>query len=59
MSIEKDHPKLSLRRQCRLLSMSRSSLYYTPVGESTENLALMRLIDQQFLERPWYLNAEL
>ncbi len=54
MSIEKDHSRLSLRRQCRLLSLSRSSLYYTPVGESAANLALMRLIDQQFLETPWY-----
>ena len=54
MSVKKDHSKLSLRRQCRLLSLSRSTLYYTPVGESVENLALMRLIDQQFLETPWY-----
>jgi len=54
MSIEKDHPRLSVRRQCRLLSLSRSMLYYAPVGESAENLALMRLIDQQFLETPWY-----
>ena len=54
MCIEKDHPRLSLRRQCRLLSLSRSALYYTPVGESAENLALMALIDRQFLETPWY-----
>jgi putative transposase len=54
MCIAKDHPRLSLRRQCRLLSLSRSVLYYTPVGESAENLALMRLIDRQFLETPWY-----
>lgn len=54
MKIDRDHPKLSQRRQCRLLSLSRSSLYYTPVGESAENLALMRLIDEQFLETPWY-----
>jgi hypothetical protein len=40
MCIAKDHPRLSLRRQCRLLSLSRSVLYYTPVGESAENLAL-------------------
>ena len=53
MCIEKDHPRLSLRRQCRLLSLSRSVLYYTPVGESAENLALMALIDRQFLETPW------
>ena len=54
MCIEKDHPRLSLRRQCRLLSLSRSVLYYTPVGETAENLALMALIDRQFLETPWY-----
>jgi putative transposase len=52
--IEKDHPRLSVRRQCRLLSLTRSTVYYTPAGESAENLALMRLIDEQFLETPWY-----
>jgi putative transposase len=54
MCIEKGHPRLSLRRQCRLLSLSRSVLYYTPVGETAGNLALMALIDRQFLETPWY-----
>ena len=54
MSIEKDHPRLSVRRQCRVLLLSRSTLYYAPVGESVENLALMRLIDEQFLQTPWY-----
>jgi putative transposase len=54
MCIGKDHPRLSLRRQCRLLSLSRSTLYYTPVGETAGNLALMALIDRQFLEAPWY-----
>ena len=54
MCIQKNHPRLSLRRQCRLLSLSRSTLYYTPVGESAENLALMKLIDRQFLETPFY-----
>ena len=54
MCIERNHPRLSLRRQCRLLSLSRSTLYYTPVGETAENLALMALIDRQFLETPWY-----
>jgi putative transposase len=54
MCIERNHPRLSLRRQCRLLSLSRSALYYTPVGETAENLALMALIDRQFLETPWY-----
>ena len=36
------HPGLSLSRQCRLLSIGRSWLYYTPQGESAESLALMR-----------------
>jgi putative transposase len=54
MCIERNHPRLSLRRQCRLLSLSRSVLYCTPGGETAENLALMALIDRQFLETPWY-----
>jgi putative transposase len=54
MCIERSHPRLSLRRQCRLLSLSRSVLYYTPAGENAVNLKLMALIDRQFLETPWY-----
>ena len=50
----RDHPKLSIRRQCKLLSLSRSGLYYQPVGESAENLRFMEIIDKQFLETPWY-----
>ena len=52
--IEPGHPSLSVVRQCELVSISRSSFYYQPVGETAENLALMRLIDAQFLETPWY-----
>ena len=52
--IEPDHPKLSIGAQCRLLSLSRSSFYYEPQGETEMNLALMRLIDEQFLETPFY-----
>jgi putative transposase len=52
--IEKDHPRLSVAEQCRLLSISRSSFYYEPKGETAFNLALMRLIDEQFLETPFY-----
>jgi len=51
--IEPDHPSLSVARQCELVSISRSSFYYQPVGETAGNLALMRLIDAQFLETPW------
>ena len=49
--IRRDHPRLSLSRQCRLLSVSRSSLYHRPKGENTQNLGLMRRIDELFLER--------
>jgi putative transposase len=41
-------------RQCSLLGISRSSVYYQPAKTSQENLELMRLIDQQYLERPFY-----
>ena len=52
--MKQDHPDLSVRRQCSLLSLARSSLYYHPRGESTENLAFMKIIDRQVLEAPWY-----
>jgi putative transposase len=52
--VEIDHPRLSITRQCELLSIARSSFYRTPCGESETNLVLMRLIDEQFLETPWY-----
>jgi len=53
-TIRRGHPGLSLGRQCRLLSISRSSFYYTPKGESAENLSLMRRIDELFLKYPFY-----
>ena len=52
--IQRDQPKLSLSRQCHLLSISRSSFYYAPRGESPESLALMRRIDELFLKYPFY-----
>jgi len=45
---------LSVRRQCKLLSLVRSGFYYSPKGESAENLRFMEIIDKQFLETPWY-----
>ncbi|WP_371809483.1 IS3 family transposase [Aliiroseovarius sp. xm-m-339-2] len=51
--VSRDH-RLSLRKQCELLQLSRSRLYYQPVGESAENLRFMEIIDKQFLETPWY-----
>jgi hypothetical protein len=52
--VEIDHPRLSIARQCELLSIARSSFYRTLCGESEINLTLMRLIDEQFLKTPWY-----
>ena len=52
--VVRDHPALSLSRQCRLLSLGRSSLYYTPKGEGAETLVLMRRIDELFLKYPFY-----
>jgi putative transposase len=52
--IEPDHPQLSIVRQCELVSISRSGFYYRPAGETPLNVTLMRLIDAQFLETPWY-----
>ncbi len=43
-----------MRRQCELLGLSRSSLYYEPAGEASEDLRLMRLIDEQYTARPFY-----
>jgi hypothetical protein len=52
--IEPTTPGLSVGKQCRLLSLSRSSFYYEARGESELNLDLMRQIDEQFLETPFY-----
>jgi len=53
--VEHTHPGLSVSRQCALLQVARSSVYYAPnTSESEENLALMRRIDEQYLERPFY-----
>ena len=52
--IEPDHSRLSIVRPCQLVSIARSSHYYAGKGESPLNLALMRLIDEQYLRTPWY-----
>ena len=52
--VEPDHERLTLARQCELLGLARSTCYYRPVGESAENLALMRPIDEQYLRTPFY-----
>ena len=45
---------LSVNQQCELLGLARSSYYYEPQPESDYNLELMRLIDEQYIRRPFY-----
>ena len=52
--IEPAHPQLSIVRQCELLGIARSSWYYEPRGETLENLALMRLLDEQYTKTPFF-----
>lgn len=51
--------ELSMRRQCALLLMNRSSLSYEPVGPDEEELALMRRIDEMDLEHPFFGSRKL
>ncbi|WP_237144584.1 IS3 family transposase [Pontibacter pamirensis] len=44
--------ELSVRCQCDLLGIHRSGLYYAPAQESEENLAIMRLMDERYLDKP-------
>lgn len=53
LMVERPHECLSLSEQCRLLSLHRSGLYYQACKESEENLQLMKLIDEYFLEFPF------
>ncbi len=52
--IEPQHPELSIRRQCALLGLNRASYYYAAVPEDPLNLELMRRIDEQYLQTPFY-----
>ena len=52
--VDREHPSLSLVRQCALLGVSRSSIYYRPRAASAEDLYLMGEIDRQYLETPFY-----
>lgn len=54
MLIEPEHPHLSIRRQCELVGLNRSTYYYLPAAESEYNLHLMRLIDEQYTKTPFY-----
>lgn len=48
------HPTLSVRRQCELLGVPRGGFYYEPVAVDPEDLALMRLLDEQYTRMPFY-----
>ena len=50
----RDHEPLSVVRQCELLGLARSSFYYRPQGPTEEELSLLRLLDEQYLETPFY-----
>lgn len=52
--IDPKRARLPIIRQCTLLQLNRSGVYYRPVPQNEANLALMRLIDAQFLETPYY-----
>jgi len=52
--VDRQHLSLSVVRQCKLLYISRSGLYYQPAGISEEDMTLMKLIDRQYLATPFY-----
>src|SRR5690606_5824558 len=52
--IDMQESLFSISEQCKILSLHRSGLYYKPLGESEDNLHLMRMIDEQYLKTPFY-----
>ena len=52
--IEPNHERISVLRQCRLLGISRSGLYYEPSLPSEEDMIIMRLLDEQYTRTPFY-----
>lgn len=51
-AVKPHHPKLSVRKQCELLTIPRSSLYYAPIPEKPENVKMMNLMDKHLLQHP-------
>ena len=51
--VDRDHRSLPIARQCALLGVSRSGLYYRPKGTSDNDLSLMQAMDRQYLETPF------
>ena len=54
MAIEPDNSQIPICRQCELLCLNRSSLYYKPCRDTEYNEQLMKLIDEQYIETPFY-----
>jgi putative transposase len=52
--VEEGHTQLSVRRQCELLGLNRSSFYHEPAPPTQENLKVMRLIDEEYTRHPFY-----
>ena len=54
--LERDHPVLSIRKQCQILDLTRSTLYYTPHKKplSDEQLSLLRLVDEVYTRHPFF-----
>jgi putative transposase len=52
--VEMLHPAISVRRQCELIGLNGSTLYYVAAKESEFNLHLMKLIDEQYTKTPFY-----
>jgi putative transposase len=52
--VETNHPRLRVARQCRLLRLCRSTFYYKASGETLKNLALMKRLDEIFLNTPFF-----
>jgi putative transposase len=52
--VEPEHPMIPISRQCELVELSRSSFYYRSCGEDGYNLALMRLIEEEYTRHPFY-----
>lgn len=50
--INPKHPVLSVRKQCDVLSVPRSSVYYQPIQEKPENIKMMHIMDKHLLMHP-------
>lgn len=57
--IEPSHEQLSIQKQCKLINLHRSAYYFSPARENTDNLAIMRLLDEKYLLHPFFGSRKL